>query len=446
MKPSHLVLTATLAANIILVAVCVLRPTRAPAGIRGLIPHASVPAAAPVASTPPPPTAPPTLTWSAVANDDLSALVSRLRAAGFPARLIRSIVGTEINRRFAAQTRDLFSPLLDQPDWKTPTVRAFFFDPQFSPKYSELVRARSKLARELLGDDFFTELSSEELAQQQRRFGALSPAKLRQLGYIRQDYDEMARQLAASQQGITLPEDRAQLDLLNRERRADLAALLTPEELADYDRHTSRIAPEMRLQLTYMDATEAEFRTLYEIRAAFSDRISNQPALETIGRPGAYDRVYSPAAEAQREAAKQEMEAQIKAALGDDRYADYLRANNSDFQELSQLTERNHLPTATAKQAFAVWGYLAQESDRIASNDTLSVDQKRSALQALAQNSRAQYLTILGPTAGAAYLQSAGPWLDKIENGSTVSFTASGGMIFRRMPGLDSVTAKPSGP
>ena len=43
---------------------------------------------------------------------------------------------------------------------------------------------------------------------------------------INDDYAEMTAQLRAAMQGITLPEDRAKLLLLEREKRADLAALV----------------------------------------------------------------------------------------------------------------------------------------------------------------------------------------------------------------------------
>src|SRR5260221_6737104 len=52
--------------------------------------------------------------------------------------------------------------------------------------------------------------------------------------------------------------------LFRSERRADIAAMLTPEELADYDLRTSRITGRLRPAMTLLDAGEDEFRRIYQ--------------------------------------------------------------------------------------------------------------------------------------------------------------------------------------
>jgi hypothetical protein len=115
------------------------------------------------------------------------------------------------------------------------------------------------------------------------------------------------------------------------------------------------------------------------------------------------------------------MNEQIKAALGDQRFTDYARASNSEYQQLTRVAQRENIPTEVANRAFALRDTVAQESNRIAADTSLNPDQKRTALQTLVQSTRTQIVATLGRTAGDAYLQSAN-WLNNVERGSAVTF------------------------
>ena len=62
---------------------------------------------------------------------------------------------------------------------------------------------------------------------------------------------------------------------------------------------------------------------------------------------------------------------------------------------------------------------------RIADDASLSPEQKRTALQSLAQQGRAQILGTLGAGAGEAYVQTA-RWVNYIERGMAVTFGPDG--------------------
>ena len=73
-----------------------------------------------------------------------------------------------------------------------------------------------------------------------------------------------------------------------------------------------------------------------------------------------------------------------------------------DFQQLKGLVAREKLPTETSVRAYNVRDSVVQESNRIFDDAALDVEQKRAAFQALAQATRAQFITTLGPVAGPA--------------------------------------------
>ena len=66
---------------------------------------------------------------------------------------------------------------------------------------------------------------------------------------------------------------------------------------------------------------------------------------------------------------------------------------------------------------------VARESNRIFDDAALTPDQKRAALQTLAQTTRTQITAALGPVSGPAYLKLVdNSWLAAVERGSAVSF------------------------
>jgi GGDEF domain-containing protein len=225
-------------------------------------------------------------------------------------------------------------------------------------------------------------------------------------------------------QGIMLPEDREKLALLEREKHADLASVLTPTELEDYEMRTSQTTNRLRQALTYMNATEDEFRAIYRVQQPFADKLGF-----TMGFVPTMD------SQEQRRAALDQIAAQLKTVLGDQRYADYARASNNEFQQLSRIAQSANIDNDTAIRTFNLRDSVSQESTRIYNDTTMSADQKRGALQLLAQNTKTQIVSALGQTAGDAYLQTAARWLNAVERGGAVSFGSDGSSMNTRMIG-----------
>ena len=426
MKLPVFLLAGSLAANAVVLAVCALRPALAPPVWRELFPDRAALAAAEAAdqarakhaaevaaqTAAAQAAASRAQLWAALQSDDLPTLVARLRAAGFPPLLVRAIVGARIEARFAAQLKALVGNAAATPFWK-PVPLGFNSNPKFYEERTQLYRERAKLLRDVLGSDYSAGSRTDPTAAQRRRFGNLPADKIALLQRINDDYLELGAQIRASLQGITLPSDREAIALLQREQHADLAAILTPQELADYEMRTSPLTSRLSPALTLMDATEAEFRAIYGIEQPLADRL--YPALGVKGAEMAQ----------QRRDAQQQAADQLAAALGPERAADFARAGNYEFQQLSRLAQRENLPADAAVRTFTLRDAAAQESTRIAADPTMANDAKLAALQTLAQSTRAQIVATLGANAGNAYVQSA-DWLGYIEHGGSVKFGADG--------------------
>jgi hypothetical protein len=451
MNPRALFLVASLVANIAFAAAFVLRPTLAPPSVRDFFQTRAAREAASAATEA---KAQRTRTkaaeasaraamlsqtklWSALQSDDLRTLIARLRAAGFPPGVIRAVVGREVDNRFAERIKALNRQVEETPYWQQASLSSFN-NPKFFEERQQAYRDRAKMMRELLGDQAFASAGMDPTALQRLQFGDLSKEKVELVQRINDDYAEMLSQVRAATNGIVLPEDRAKLALLEREKHADLAGILTPQELEDYEMRSSQITSRLRGALTLIDATEDEFRTIYRINLPYAD----------VLYPSSLGGMISFTADMRqkRDDATRDIQAQLKTALGDARTAELNRAQNYEFQTLARLAQRDNLPMAAAVKAYDLRASTTEASARIGDNNALSVDQKIAGLRDLAQNTKTQLSTLLGANAANAYVQSA-TWLQAIEKGNVVTFSPDGmGTSFRQVSTPRPATPPPPPP
>src|SRR2546430_1062831 len=159
--------------------------------------------------------------WASLQTDDLPALVTRLRDAGFPKDIVRAILTGLINEQFAARRRAL------DPDEVT---RAFWKDRSSDTKLQlaqvQLYREQEKALRDLLGADA-NPSDPMTLARQRARFGNLSPEKMDAVQLIVGEFDRKRTEVYYNNGTMTT----ADMNRVDRELRSALAAVLSPAEL-----------------------------------------------------------------------------------------------------------------------------------------------------------------------------------------------------------------------
>jgi hypothetical protein len=429
MKLPAIVFAGSLIANVALIAAFAVKPSLAPVAVRGLFEsheaheqrlaadqrradqiatrERRAAAAADAANQ--------AKLWSSLASDDLRALVQRLRAAGFPPSIVRSIVSTEINRRFAGRLKALTAEADQTPYWKpSPMGMA---DQKLMAERSQLIRERTRLTRDVLGDDYFAGTGIDATAVQRARYGNVPKDKIELVQRIVDDYADMTTDVRNATRGIVLPEDREKLALLEREKHSDLAAVLSPSELEDYEMRTSPVTMRLKSALTLMDASESEFRTIYGIEKPYAEQL--YPGMGSTGAT-----YLSADTMQQRRDAQKEVSTQLATALGTARATEFERDTNYEFQQLARATAAQKMPIDAAVHAFDLRNSAAEQSTRIADDNTMTVEQKRAALQTLAQTTKTQLVGTLGEAAGTAYVNTA-RWLQAIEHGSAVTFNGT---------------------
>jgi hypothetical protein len=264
----------------------------------------------------------------------------------------------------------------------------------------QISREQTELMKQLLGPDGYLG-SDETAAYQKRMYGDLARDKLDQMQSITSDYNELRQQIYQGANGVLLPEDRQKLDLIEKEQRADMAKLLTPEELENYDLRSSNTANTLRSQLGTFKPTEEEFRAIFKATRAAEDQFGS---LTNAG--GNYDQLKQIQAAALENA---------KAVLPPDRFADLKQAVDPAYQQINRLVARLDLPATASTEVVAVQQDIQKRAGTVRSDKSLSADQRTVQLTALAQEASTKVSTALGGDRGLeAYKQYGGQWLQNI--------------------------------
>jgi hypothetical protein len=354
---------------------------------------------------------------SQLLSGDLKELVANLRAAGFPPKVVRAIVEAALDEQLAARRRRIMGDQPEVPYWKPGSTASLFSSPQMSA-LRQLAREEQDTLKQLLGPDSAT----GELNRffHQRTYGDLPSEKLDALQRIQQDYSELRAQIYgdAGNGAVMLPWDREKLALLEKEQHDDLGGVLTPEEIRQYDLRSSSTAQRLRNQLTYFNPTEQEYLAIYDLQSQF-DQSHN---LLTMG-------FQTPEQMRQRQADQQQLQAQIKTVLGDQRYQDYQQSTDNGFMAANRIVSTLQLPPQNAAGAWNLQQSIQQQVTSIRADRSLPPEQRTQALQTLIAQADQQLTTLLTQPGADAYKQTpGGMWLRSLEMssrrpGSTVGTT-----------------------
>ena len=342
--------------------------------------------------------------WDKLQGGDLKTLVERLRAAGFSPTMIRSIMAAQVSEQFSARRKALLAQQEEVPYWKTQQLG--LMDPKTMSALRDLGREQTNLLKELLGPDGMPG-SEEAQLYQRRQFGSLSADKLEQLSRIASDYGELRTQIYSAANGVMLAEDREKLSLLEKEQRADISSLLTPEEMENYELRSSSTASILRSQLATFKPTEAEFRAIFRAtRAAEEQSGSSMPTgLTMVGGPNISFRP--------NQAAVLE---QLKSVLTPERYADYQQANDPAYQMINRLVARLELPATVAPQVVTMQQNYMKRATVARTDQSLTPDQRNAQLSAIQQEATMNLTNLLGGQRGLdAYKQYGGQWLQVLQ-------------------------------
>lgn len=346
------------------------------------------------------------LDWRSLESDDYATYVANLRKAGCPEETVRDILIADINKLFALRRKALRPPPKDWDFWRHPseTAPADEEDQAELEKHeralTDLERERRQLVASLLGP------SALQAELEEFKGDALEDPSLQFLSGEKREVIAEAlarwRQAREDAKGIIDDTERDQF-LSNAERALDAAyeTALSPEEREQYRMRSSPAADELRNRLRGFAASREEFESLF--------RLQEQAQTERQAVLDQQDR--DPAAMEKLEALEMDQNEQIRKLLGPERYAEYQRSGDPDFQTLYGLALEHEVPTQVANQVWEMRSAVKEQTDRIRDNPLLSAEQKLRALNAVHTETQAAIVDVLGEPLLRDYEKTGAGWL-----------------------------------
>lgn len=351
------------------------------------------------------------MTWAHLESTNYFVYVANLRAFGVPEETLRDIVVADVHKLYA-QRRAAVRAQAPQPAyWQTASAwrAASNLPPELQAQLQALDQEERELLRQLLGIDPEPELArfkDETEGEWDRKLGYLPAEKRGAVAAVLQRYAELEQEIQRRANGLWLDEDQRQLRQLARAREAELAQVLSPEELEEYQLRHSPVADTLRHRLDGFNPTPEEFRTLFRLYQAFDELMGEELASTNDGpaeaRAGALEQ------------AKAALEEEIQQALGPARYAEYQRAQDDSYRTLLQLAARFDLAPDLAGRVYEMKQTAEKERQAVLASPNLTDQQRQAALQALAAETQRSVAELLGERVWGAYGQVAGQWIQDL--------------------------------
>lgn len=345
------------------------------------------------AATPMPPvvlSVPAAFDWSQVASTNLARYAANLRTVECPKEIIREVILAVVNEDFVRRRHAIFERIHAQ-FWELMAQPEHFKqdgDENTEDRSKQLRTERDHQLEAALGADWQRDAGPSPLPvyHDQPTLSFLTEEKQRRWSELDEHFNQLQRDIYQKSRA-NAAEQTAQLEAIAKERDKARRQLLTPEELKEY---TTRTTPQAgwAQNLDGFEATEEEYRALNQLHATTPTNQMSQ------------------------------FNAQAQALLGEERFAVFQRGQDQRFAEILALAERCQLPTNTVELLYQQRVSAEQQCAQVFSNPVLSVEEKRALLLVVQSETRQQLFSVLGETAGQAYLRHNGNWLEAMDKGN----------------------------
>jgi hypothetical protein len=341
------------------------------------------------------------LNWASVESEDYRKYIENLRKVGCPEETIRDIIIADVNKLYAAKIAALYPAPREMKFWAVNDRAARNEEKERDKKRHELEDEKKDLLQELLGINYDSEMArnSGRPSDDDWRYGFLPVEKQAEAKALHDKYREMEHALFKDGNGWTA-ENRAKYTALRAEREAEMAKLLGPD-FEEYQLRNSWTARHMRENLTAFQPSEDEFRQIFQFQKNFDDQFA-------FTRDGSDEAIRD-----QRKQGEQQLEDQLKALLGENRYNEFQMSQDERYRDIYDFAQRYDLPRQTANAMYAARAAAEQEKKRIEQDQSLTPDVKKGALDDLAMQTSDGLKQMLGNN-WDNYQSRAGGWINRL--------------------------------
>lgn len=303
----------------------------------------------------PPDSIQPAWNWSAIESEDYRKYIANLRSIECPERVIRDIILADLNKLYAPKEAPYKDPPppLTQP-WDVTSATATRANDAKSRREAyerrkqlrEIEKEKAAVVKELLGETLslspLRSWGTHNYALVESALNGLSPDKRERAREIYETYWEASDRLSEAFENKRTPEFMEQYRKQNEQRRNNLQSALSPEEFSDFEMRSSATAQRLGTQVAGLHLTEDEFKAIYQARAAIEEPFGGTIPLSQL----------DPKNSQQVAALENTASEVLKQTLGDERYAQFQKSQDPNWQMLTRLKDRFELSDDAVEKAF----------------------------------------------------------------------------------------------
>ncbi len=344
--------------------------------------------------------------WSQLESADYRQYVANLKAIGCPWETLKDMIIADINTLYSPKLAKLrLDPGFEQ--WWLTADQTRRVRWQHEAEANKIEKEKREILRELLGLDAVEALDAVwgVDAQTKNDLSCIPPDKRGEVAEINVTFAQREGEIMERSMGMMDSVVQAAIKQVRNERRAALEQVLSPSELFEFDLRFSEAARRLRDFSPTFEYAEAEFRAAYAAKEAFEREFGTEG--------GSYNR-NDPQTVERRRLASDEMKAKVRQALGDQRYAEWRRSQDSDFQVLYNFGESHKVPESAMLQIYDMRGQAVAAANKLRNDSSLPYEEARALRREIRATVEKGILEIMGEKTGAEYLKQWGPTLNAI--------------------------------
>lgn len=348
--------------------------------------------------------------WQVVESEDYLTYIDNLRKIGCPEETIQDIITADVEKLFKQRRKEYLNSLPPQEYWSASNVMGGGFSKEELDGLKAIDAEKNAALQDMLGSTFkpkssniATSLMSDPQAMIGRSIGFLPQEKQTAVFDAMMAMQERMMELASDSGGAVdgsiMAKAMATYDEL-------LTQTLSPEEKFEVDLRLSNEARALKFQLQGFEPSEQEFREIYAIQQGLQDEFG-------IRQYEAYNG--DPSNSQKWQELQSEMKTQINELLGDDRFAEYTRAQDYEYQNLQSITKNNGLSKDEAVQAYDIQKIARETFQQIMADSSMSQEAKMEAQKGIYQETSNALQQTLGDEVYQKYLNSPSiQWLNRL--------------------------------
>jgi hypothetical protein len=340
--------------------------------------------------------------WAQLESEDYKEYIARLRAVGCPEATIRDIILADLDNVYEPKLNKLrgINPVaVTEPYWlvgraKNPFPRP---GPEAQKEITALGEERTALVKELLG------VSEKAIRSEfnwyddaaQSKYSFLTPEQAEKLMSLEKKIEQLR---AAS--GKSRPTGDSALferDPIREQMHQEMAAIMSPQEILDYEMRTSEEAQFLRYHTRSIDLKEGEFREFFRHFYGF---------LETERTLSEEDRK-NPEKKAELKRQEKDAEKAMIDILGKERFEEVERFGTTSYRNLVVAAPFLGYDKAAALQAHNMKQEAMKASQALIKNPALTPEARDRALQEIRQTTEKAISGVIGER-GLKYYQRKG--------------------------------------